>query len=156
MKTFTPIAMRCTQEQFEAIKPKLKGCRIKNLDDFEKMPYLINYHNSEKNSITNYLREDKSVNGMVVYEEWNEGIFLKACGIEVETLQEKEQRLLKELEVVRKEIEENKIKAGDWVWNALNESCYKKTSDLYGVGERKIINPELIKLLEEELINKLN
>lgn len=73
-----------------------------------------------------------------------------------ETLQEKEQRLLKELEKVRKEIEDSKIKKGDWVWNALNESYYKKTSGLYGIGERKITNQELIKLLEQELINKLN
>lgn len=46
--------------------------------------------------------------------------------------------------------EDSKIKKGEWVWNALNESYYKKTSGLYGVGERKITNPELIKLLEQE------
>lgn len=154
MGIFTPIAMKCTQEQFEAIKPKLKGCRIEDLDNFEEMPYLINYRNSEKNSITNYLREDKSVNGMVVYEEWNEEIFLQSCGIEVETLQEKEQRLLKELEEVRKEIEENNIKVGDWVKHN-NNIVFKVEEDKYDLGVlneskefKKITNTEIINYLE--------
>lgn len=71
----------------------------------------------------------------------------------METLQEKEQRLLKELEEVKKEIEENKIKAGDWVVNPLTNIVIKVTSlktkcpDHY----KKITNPQLIELLENEI-----
>ena len=68
-----------------------------------------------------------------------------------ETLQEKEKRLLKELEEVRKEIEESKIKVGDWVWSNFSKCYYKKTSRISDLEERKITNPELIKLLEQEI-----
>lgn len=90
MKTqFTPIAMRCTQEQFDAIRPKLEkhGLKAKDLSRFSNMPYLINYRFKEINSITNYSvynnwEEYYGINH--VYHDWDENIFLRACGIDVD------------------------------------------------------------------------
>lgn len=156
METFTPIAMKCTQEQFDSIMPKLKGCKIGSMDNFEEMPYLINYRNSEKNSITNYLREDKSVNGMVVHEEWNEELFLKACGIEDCTLEQQLEKAKAEVKRLEKEIENNKIKFGDWVTH--NNYVFKAIQDKYDLhilnkrnDFKKITNPQLIELLEQEI-----
>lgn len=95
MYKFTPIAMRCTQEQFEAIKPKLnKNTEILyyRFGDFSNLHYLTNCFNGKKNNITNIELGLDSYD-RTVHERWNEEIFLKACGIEVDTL---EQQLKKE------------------------------------------------------------
>ena len=72
-----------------------------------------------------------------------------------ETLQEKEQRLLKELEEVRKEIEDSKIKVGDWVVNTHHGSVFKNDTINLGINHpnryKKITNLKLIKLLEQEI-----
>lgn len=152
MGTFTPIAMKCTQEQFEAVKPKLVGLNINNPDRFEICPYLINNLSDTPFFISNVFELDKSVYKRTVYEEWNEEIFLKACGIEVETLQEKAIRLENELKEVKQQIEEeNKPKVGDYVYNTDEELFYKKTFEVFNQYERKITNTELIKLLEQEI-----
>ena len=85
-KQFTPIAMLCNKEQFEAIKPKLKGIVINSVNRFDYYPYLTNTDgNSDTiNNITKkgfgYLwRRFENI-----YETWNERIFLEACGIETE------------------------------------------------------------------------
>ena len=91
MKTqFTPIAMRCTQEQFDAIRPKLEkhGLKAKDLSCFSSMPYLINCRFKQINSITNYSSRydwmcDSGIN--YVYHDWDENIFLQACGIDLDT-----------------------------------------------------------------------
>lgn len=67
------IAMRCTQEQFESIKDRIK-CEIYNLGNFKEFPYLINdYFDSVTNISTtgNKKRE--------VYETFDAKIFLMAC-----------------------------------------------------------------------------
>jgi hypothetical protein len=85
---FTPIAMRCTQEQFEAIKPKFKNTKWKVLSgimvDFKVDAYLVN--NYKENKIVNIHETCKANHGRTVYENWNEATFLRACGIEVEEL----------------------------------------------------------------------
>lgn len=50
-----PIAMKCTQEQFEAIEPKLKNHvnDIKKLDSFKSFEYLTNFFRREENCISN-------------------------------------------------------------------------------------------------------
>lgn len=82
-----------------------------------------------------------------------------------ETLQEKEQRLLKELEEVRKKIEEqNKPKVGDWCkfWDDDTDEFLigkfkNKFLGVYTSSGRtflnceKITNPQLIELLENEM-----
>lgn len=151
---FTPIAMRCTQEQFEDIKPKLKGFDFRSISKFNVCNYLINNLNGNINMISNISESHKMKHNRVVHEEWDEEVFLKACGIEAETLQEKEQRLLKELEVVRKEIEDSKIKIGDWVVVKESKTIFKvKEINLKSIDSRykKITNPQLIELLENEV-----
>lgn len=85
MKTqFTPIAMRCTKEQFKAIKRKLKG-KVKIAKD------VFRWYNDEENYLTNHFNDEIEVkfttikNGRKFYETWDEATFLKACGIEIDT-----------------------------------------------------------------------
>jgi len=80
---FTAIAMRCNEEQFKAIEPKLKGKITIDTNPFlwcnEKESYLtndFNYDGIVKFTLTKDSRK--------VYETWNEEIFLNACGIETE------------------------------------------------------------------------
>lgn len=86
---FTPIAMKCTQEQFEAVKPKLSNCFIRCIDDFVSHNYLINNLSNCDKKVSNVSEKDKTSHNRTIYEEWNEEIFLKACGIEVETMENK-------------------------------------------------------------------
>jgi len=67
------IAMRCTQEQFESIKDRI---RYKDIGSFGEYPYLTNHNYSYKTGmITNtnvlFLSE--------IYETFDAEIFLKAC-----------------------------------------------------------------------------
>lgn len=80
MSKFKPIAMRCTQEQFEAIKSKLTGDLL-GLSEFEHDMYLINNLSGMKGIISNVSELFKTDHNREVYEEWNERIFLEACGI---------------------------------------------------------------------------
>jgi hypothetical protein len=83
MKNKQNIAMRCNQEQFESIKPKLErfGSRIKDVHDFESCPYLTNNLRSEW-LVSNIGSHDKNCRDRIVHEQWNEKVFLEACGIE--------------------------------------------------------------------------
>lgn len=99
---FKPIAMRCTQEQFEAIRPKLE--KIGKIDEmisaFKRYNYLTNNYDCEK---LNFDCVDKRKDWEDMYkgnihEEWNEEIFLQHCGIETEeSTKQKIERLEKEL-----------------------------------------------------------
>jgi hypothetical protein len=75
-----PISMRCTAEQFEEIKPILEanGCIIKSLSNFDLCPHLVNDYNFKK-EITNFA--DVPYCYTERHEEWNDQIFLDACGI---------------------------------------------------------------------------
>jgi len=86
-KEYTPIAMRCNQEQFDRIKPKLEknGIVIKMMTDFcctSVKYYLINDFNAKLGTVTNV--SNPSRKGRTQYETWNEQIFLEACGIKTE------------------------------------------------------------------------
>lgn len=152
LQPFTPISMRCTKEQFEAVKKKLKGCRISNLSEFNIAVYLVNNLGSECKTISNVAGVDSKSHNREVYEQWNEEIFLKACGIKLDSL---EQQLEKaEAEVKRLKEEINKPKIGDWVnrkdnciWKINNEDDLN--SNVLD-GCKKITNKQLIELLENE------
>lgn len=80
------IAMRCTQEQFEAIKPRLKENNIEIVDissNFTRYCYLVNNFKSIQNKIANVGTEDYKNSNREVLETWNEKVFLEACGIVV-------------------------------------------------------------------------
>ncbi len=72
------IAMRCSQEQWDSIKDKL--VKVELITSFNKANYLINcYRNS---NITNLEYGYASAWADEIYDEWNEQVFLEACGIE--------------------------------------------------------------------------
>lgn len=104
MAEFRPVYMECTKEQFERMRPKLErlGCSLGYYIDGE-FDYLTNSLCNKENAVgfTGHIQFNKS-NRTEVYTE--DG-FLKACGyVGQETLQEKEQRLLRELEEVRSQL----------------------------------------------------
>lgn len=110
---FTPIAMKCNKEQFEAVKPKLTAYKSE-IGSFKELTFLCNNLYGDNNVIANIYQSCKQDYNRIVHEEWNEEIFLKACGIEVETLQEQLQKAEAEVKRLQSLIdEENKPKVGD-------------------------------------------
>ncbi len=79
------IAMRCTQEQFDAVEPNLNknNLYIHKIDSFITHPYLVNNLHGEKGIISNACEKYKKDFNREVYEEWNEKVFLEACDIEI-------------------------------------------------------------------------
>ena len=84
MAEFKPIAMRCTQEQFDAIKPKLGDIEIYNTNNFKDYPYLTNNYGGETKYIFNVKHSGRHDYNRTAFEEWNENTFLECCGVEVE------------------------------------------------------------------------
>ncbi len=81
------IAMRCTQEQFESIEPKLikQGFLIHPLDDWNKFPYLVNNFSDIFKNVSNLSNSNIGFKDRWnIHEIWNEKTFLEACGIEIE------------------------------------------------------------------------
>ena len=104
--------MRCTQEQFNAIKHKLTN--LQSVTTFTKDMYLTNNLSGGKGFISNISGIYKRDHNREVYEEWNERIFLEACGIIPCTIQDRLANLEKEIKEVKALIEEeNKLKIGD-------------------------------------------
>lgn len=83
-KEFTPIAMHCNKEQFEAIKPKLKGVKIGCVSNFNEWNYLVNNEYGDHFVICNTGKSGSKRYNREIHETWNERIFLNACGIETE------------------------------------------------------------------------
>jgi len=78
-----PIAMRCDQQQFDAIKPKLEqieGFKIKDISNFEDNCYLVNNYDSYDGIVSNLPDGTKGRYNRIVYKKWDEQIFLDACG----------------------------------------------------------------------------
>jgi len=74
-----PIAMKCTQEQFDSIKDRLKN--IQDLDSSAPFIYLINdFDPSDIPSVGYYTAMDHHE----IHETFNADIFLEACGVDVE------------------------------------------------------------------------
>lgn len=99
-KEFKPIAMRCTQEQFEDIREELK--EIQSTDSMFSLldfPYLTNYYNYVFNigSIRNNMIQNK----VEIYEQWDKNIFLEACGIETKPTLEEVKEYFKDAKIVR-------------------------------------------------------
>jgi len=85
---FTPIAMRCTEEQFKAIEPKLIKHGLEKRDivfDLKWYPYLTNFYSREENSLGSTNMEIHKGENTKWLETWDEATFLKACGIELDT-----------------------------------------------------------------------
>jgi len=79
-----PIAMRCTQKQFDKIKNKLSHLSFIMMDDdFTEGTYLINNLSGVIGSISNIEEEGKNSYDRTVFEEWDEDVFLEYCDVEV-------------------------------------------------------------------------
>lgn len=93
------IAMRCTQEQFDDIKEKLKGIKITDtFFNLKKYQYLTNYYNFEPGigSVdTGYAHKREN------YEQWDKNIFLEACGIETKPTLEEVKEYFKDARIVK-------------------------------------------------------
>lgn len=82
MEKFKKIAMRCNQEQFDKIKPKLDGVIKFNtvFTDFEKeYPYLTNFYGDQKMGLG--WRDKNLITSEEIHEQWGEKVFLEACGV---------------------------------------------------------------------------
>ena len=85
MKTeFKPIAMRCTEEQFNELKPRLDKYGLEVIDgDFnlEIYKYITNFYDGKKNRIgsTYFTRKDREK-----IETFNAELFIHFCGVELE------------------------------------------------------------------------
>jgi len=78
-----PIAMKCNQEQFDAVKSKLSNFS-QIIGGFKSLGHLTNYLYGNENKIGNIYSDCAKDHERTVYETWNEEIFLNACGIETE------------------------------------------------------------------------
>lgn len=76
------IAMKCSQEQWDSIKDKLVNYHL--ITNFDKSNYLINCY--KDSTITNLDYGYASAWADEIQDEWNEQVFLKACGIETEKI----------------------------------------------------------------------
>jgi len=80
MKTeYRPIAMRCTQEQFDSIKDRIP-LRIKDAD-FKYEEYLVN-NRYGKEVVSSCFEFNKMMTGREVYETFDGELFLDCCGRE--------------------------------------------------------------------------
>ena len=75
------IAMKCTEEQFNSIKDKLR--KYSNITDFNLAPYLVNNLGGNLGHISNVMDMDESNFKREVYETFNAEILLDACGVKV-------------------------------------------------------------------------
>lgn len=88
-KEFTPIAMKCSKEQFKEIKLKLKKIgKFGNLTGaFKDYEYLTNNYENKGKIFFDFIGIDsdwKSEHKNNIHKTWNEKVFLSACGIETE------------------------------------------------------------------------
>ena len=121
-----PIAMRCTKEQFDAIRPKLEeaGLRIL-LPTFITPPrYLTNFFNG-KGNVTDLSKKVALEETDNLFEEWNEQTFLEHCGIV-----SKQPRM-----VTTADIGAKVVRGKDWKWYDRKDwKWYDQDKDsVYGV-----------------------
>jgi predicted RNA-binding Zn-ribbon protein involved in translation (DUF1610 family) len=78
MGTKRAIAMRCNQQQFDAVKDQLTNTLM--VTNFDKSEYLVNCF--KEDYTTNLELEYASAWANEVHHEWNADVFLEACGID--------------------------------------------------------------------------
>lgn len=112
--------MRCTKEQYEAIKPKLKNVSFINISlSFDYCCFLVNNFRGINKDISNVDSPDAKRFGRKVYEDWDEQIFLSAFGIETEptyTLTKEQLKSITDPKVQEwfPEVFEVKLETGKW------------------------------------------
>jgi len=148
MKTeFKPVAMPCTKEQFEEMRPTLEkgGCEVSGIDDFSKYKYLTNNFNSIDMQLGSVDKDMATKRGRALIP-YNPTEFYKACGIELpkydlsKLTQDHIQELIKEPNIhemfVRIGVVKNEIPFGSWVVNELfkNELIKYNENEAYGIS----------------------
>lgn len=122
--SFRPIAMKCNQEQFDAVKWKLRDYRTGYIDNFNEYPYLTNYlqHGNQISNSTEFYAKNNTEKHEL-HETWNEKVFLEACGIEIEEPKEETFVITKEqiLEFHKHGTFETKQQAVSWFPSAFVE-----------------------------------
>lgn len=83
MKNKINLSMRCNQEQWELLKPKLEnvGYNDFEIDVFEEYKYMTNFLHAQEGRIGNIFDVAARDYNREVHEEFNEKIFLEACGV---------------------------------------------------------------------------
>jgi hypothetical protein len=89
MTQIKPIAMKCSEEQFNAIKHKLSNFDTRGCSNWELGDYLVTNLNDALGKIGNARAHRKDKYNRTVFEEWNEQTFLECCGIDCFVLPEK-------------------------------------------------------------------
>lgn len=96
MKTeYRPIAMRCTQEQFDSIKDRM-SLPMDEIDDFNHYNYLVNnFQIGCDNKIVTNLMD--AFNSATMHEGFDGELFLDCCGREKDIItQEQKDAIIKE------------------------------------------------------------
>jgi hypothetical protein len=144
MKKFTPIAMKCNQEQFKAIEPKLRGkINFNSANNFKKYPYLSNTSGMDNDGLCmslntickdmfNYIWKE-----VETYDTWNEQIFLNACVIETDTYTVSKEFIL--------DLHENVI------WPSLRTKIENEFPDLFKKPKTKLTISEIEEKLGYEI-----
>jgi hypothetical protein len=85
---FKAIAIKCNEEQFKAIELKLLagGCRVIDIHFINDINYLVNNYCDYNHTITNVNPSVRNKKNREVHEQWDEKVFLEACGIETFTI----------------------------------------------------------------------
>lgn len=85
--------MMCNREEFDAIKPKLEsgGMVIDSVISFGKCQFLVNNYNDEIGLVSNVSRSASSDFSRSVFNEWDEQLFLRFCGIVTSSVDNMEQ-----------------------------------------------------------------
>lgn len=91
VKSIRSIAMKCTQENWDDVKPILEKNGLKNydIDSFSDFPYICTNHDGNLGCIGNIHDEKKNNHNRKVYEQWHKNVFLNACGIFTTSFPEK-------------------------------------------------------------------
>lgn len=79
----TPIAMKCSQERWEEIKPLLEkgGLDIVCMGSFNDSHYLVNNYNNRLGKISNIHLSSVSNYERTVHHNWDTNTFLEACDL---------------------------------------------------------------------------
>lgn len=139
-----------------------KGCNDEHLK--EALKWLKENDKGWDNfTITRFKENSEKYN--LVYDERNYFMFIRGQHTALITdlfkevaaegdLYQQLEKAQAEVERLQKAIEEeSKPKVGDWVYSTSSVCLYKKELEIYQSHERKITNPQLIKLLENESKN---
>lgn len=77
--------MRCSEEQFNQIKPILEKHDVifNSISSFNNCNYLTNNYSNFLNCISNTYESNKHNYGRIVFEKWDENTFLEFCDIKI-------------------------------------------------------------------------